>query len=221
MWLGWMWWRPINRWWTGWSRTWAGTPSSRSTIRWLASGPVFTPWTGICDPYFLVAESLEEAMEDQLEAIESGALNEAPAELRQLRLAISKYRRSVTPLRDVIAGIIKSESSLLSKPSQHWFRELHQQSQLLVETSEQLMGQLADVQSQFQVAQNDRLNSTMRLLTIVATFFIPLTFLVGVYGMNFDHMPETKWTYGYPMFWGVCVVMAVGMAVAFRRRGWF
>lgn len=175
----------------------------------------------LCDPYFLVAESLEEAMEDMQETIEAGELDEVPAKLRQFRAAISSHRRSVAPLRDVIAGLIKSESPLLSKAVYGWLRELHQQSMLLVDTSEQLRERLSDLQAHYQVAQNDRLNETMRLLTIVSTFFIPLTFLVGVYGMNFEHMPETKWSFGYPMFWGLSILLALGMAIAFRRRGWF
>ena len=69
-------------------------------------------------------------------------------------------------------------------------------------------------------AMSNRMNEIMKVLTIIGTIFIPLTFLAGVYGMNFKHFPELEWRYGYPMFWVICFVTAVGMITWFRRRGW-
>ena len=87
----------------------------------------------------------------------------------------------------------------------------------LVETYREMASNLLDV---YLSSVSNRLNEAMRFLTVISTIFIPLSFLVGVYGMNFERMPELKWAWGYPAVWGVIVVSAVSMLYFFKRRGW-
>jgi magnesium transporter len=77
-----------------------------------------------------------------------------------------------------------------------------------------------DLTETYMSSVSNRMNEIMKVLTIIGTIFIPLTFLAGVYGMNFHYFPELKSEWGYPAFWGVCLVMAVSMLILFRRRGW-
>jgi magnesium transporter len=175
----------------------------------------------ICDQYFLVGEYLEERAEDLMEAIEDEAPDDAPERIRALRDDVTRFRRAIAPLRDVLYSLAKSETPMIGRPVQVFLRDVHQQTLQLVEMGENLREQLTELQARHHLAISERLNGTMKLLTVVSTFFIPLTFLVGVYGMNFTYMPELDWPWAYPAFWGLSLLISVGMLVGFRRRGWF
>lgn len=175
----------------------------------------------ICDQYFLVAEYLEDRTEDLMEGIENDTLADVPSAIRELREAVTSFRRAVAPLRDALASLVKSETPLIGRPVHIFLRDVHQQSLQLVEMGDSLREQHMELQSRYHLAVSERLNGTMKLLTVVSTFFIPLTFLVGVYGMNFTHMPELDWSWGYPAFWVAAVIIAGGMLIGFRRKGWF
>jgi magnesium transporter len=175
----------------------------------------------ICDQYFLVGEYLEDRTEDLMEGIESDTLDDVPGDIRKLREAVTSFRRAVAPLRDALVNLLKSETPLIGRAVHVFLRDVHQQSLQLVEMGDSLREQHMELQSRYHLAVSERLNGTMKLLTVVSTFFIPLTFLVGVYGMNFTHMPELDWLYGYPLFWLLSLAIAAGMLIGFRRKGWF
>jgi len=175
----------------------------------------------ITEEYFLVAEHLDEDAEILMDALEAGENPDAPAEIRRLRHSAVEFRRAVMPLRDVLGALLKSDSKLLTNPVRVFLRDVHQQSIQLVDLAQAHMDQIKEIQDRHHILINERMNAIMKVLTVVTAFFIPLTFLVGIYGMNFDHMPELRWDIGYPLFWLVTLLISGGMFWMFKRKRWF
>ncbi|MCK6514821.1 magnesium/cobalt transporter CorA [Myxococcota bacterium] len=151
-------------------------------------------------------------------------LEAQPADLHvqahELRAELVSLRRAVAPLREAISALLRAESALVREHNKPYYRDLYDhvaQALDLIDSNRERVMSLV----QLHLAENGhRLNEVMQVLTIVATMFIPLTFVVGVYGMNFEHMPELQWRYGYPAVWVVMVLMVLGMLVWFRSRRW-
>jgi magnesium transporter len=151
-------------------------------------------------------------------------LEAQPADLHvqahELRAELVSLRRAVAPLREAISALLRAESVLVQDHNKPYYRDLYDhvaQALDLIDSNRERVMSLV----QLHLAENGhRLNEVMRVLTVVATLFIPLTFVVGVYGMNFEHMPELEWKYGYAMVWGVMVLMVLGMLGWFRSRRW-
>ncbi|MBI1191548.1 MAG: magnesium/cobalt transporter CorA [Bacteroidetes bacterium] len=175
----------------------------------------------ITEEYFLVAEHQDDDAESLMDTLEAGENPEVPAEIRQLRQSAVEFRKAVTPLRDVLAALLKSDAKLLTNPVRVFLRDVHQQSIQLVEVAQAHMDQIKEIQDRHHLLVNERMNATIKVLTVVTAFFIPLTFLVGVYGMNFDHMPELSWDLGYPLFWLATLLITGGMYWMFKRKKWF
>lgn len=178
------------------------------------------------DNYFPVLELFGESM-DQLE--DQIRVNPTPGLSRMvhsLRRELRQLRRAVWPLRDVVGILSRNETERIGDTLRAAFRDCHDhvvQVADFVEGSRERASELGDL---YQTMVSEKTNQVMKTLTIVATVFIPLTFLCGLYGMNFDteaspyNMPELKWRYGYVVFWGVMVVTFAGMLWFFRRKGW-
>ena len=175
----------------------------------------------ITEEYFLVAEHLEDQAESLMNALEAGDSEDIPARIRVLRQSGVEFRRAVSPLRDVLASLIKSETKQISKPVLVFLRDVHQQSIQLVDVGQTLMDQIKEIQDRHHLLVSERMNDTVKVLTVVTSFFIPLSFLAGIYGMNFKNMPELDWPFGYYGFWILTIVITVVMFIAFRRRKWF
>jgi magnesium transporter len=129
-------------------------------------------------------------------------------------------RRAVWPLRDAINSLLREENALIAKATRLYLRDCYDHTvQVLdiVETYREFAGSLMDI---YLSSASNRMNEVMKVLTVIATIFIPLTFLAGVYGMNFRYMPELGWPWAYPTLWAVMVAVAVIMLVLFWRKGW-
>jgi magnesium transporter len=171
------------------------------------------------DHYFPVLEKLGERLEAMEEALLARKDDVLPG-LHQLRRERLRLRRSLWPLRDAVGALLRLDSPLLSPEVRVFLRDVQDHTLYLldiVETYREMAGSLLDL-SLSTMAQ--RTNEVMKVLTVIGTIFLPLTFLVGVYGMNFQHMPELAWPWAYPALWGIMVALALGMLWAFRRRGW-
>src|SRR5262249_29022359 len=130
-------------------------------------------------------------------------------------------RKSVWPLREVIGGLERGESKLFEKETMPFLRDLYDHTIQVVDTVETLRDLISGMLDIYLSSVSYRLNEVMKVLTIIATIFIPLTFIVGVYGMNFHFMPELAWKWGYPAVWGIMVVVAGGMMLWFKHKKWF
>jgi magnesium transporter len=128
-------------------------------------------------------------------------------------------RRAAWPTRELIAVLQREKHECLSETTHTYFRDVYDhcvQIIDLIETYREIAGALTET---YMSSVSNRMNEIMKVLTIIGTIFIPLTFLVGVYGMNMP-IPENEWDGSYPLFWAVCVIIAAAMLSWFRRRGW-
>ena len=129
-------------------------------------------------------------------------------------------RRAVWPMRDAVNSLLREETDLVTSQTRLYLRDCYDHSvQILdmVETYRELAAGLMDI---YISSLSQKLNEVMKVLTIIATIFIPLTFIAGVYGMNFEFMPELKWRFGYPLVMGLMAVAALLMVWYFQRKGW-
>lgn len=174
----------------------------------------------VVDHYFAVNEALSDEIEALSDKVLSNANSTIMADIHRLRSLIMFLHRAVWPLREVVSGLGKKDSGLVADGTGIYIRDLYDHTIQVMDTVEiyrEMMSDLADV---YLSSVSNRLNAVMKVLTIIATIFIPLTFLAGVYGMNFKYFPEIGWRWGYPFFWFVCILIAVAMVVFFRRKKW-
>jgi magnesium transporter len=174
----------------------------------------------IVDSYFIVLERLGTILEDY----ETRALEETGAEfmreLQAVKQEVVRMRRSVWPLRESVAALLRLESELVSEELAPFLKDLHDNVVQAAETIENYRELVAGILEVNLSVMSNRMNEVMKVLTIISTIFIPLTFIAGVYGMNFRFMPELEFPLGYPVVWGTMGAIAVGMILFFKRRKW-
>ncbi|MDR1143673.1 MAG: magnesium/cobalt transporter CorA [Spirochaetaceae bacterium] len=174
----------------------------------------------VADGYFLVLDSLSDTIE-ALEDRTSGDTDDClMADIQKTKQILIHLRRSIWPLRDSISRLIHSDSSLLHEGLAPFFQDLHGNIIQAAETIESHRELIAGIIEVNLSSVSNRTNRIMKVLTIISTIFIPLTFIAGVYGMNFTHMPELHYAYSYPVIWGIMILIAAGMLYFFKRRRW-
>jgi magnesium transporter len=172
------------------------------------------------DNYFEVLQSIAERIEAAEHIITTQPKNYDLDEVHRLRRELVYLRRYTWPLRDVVAEMSRSDSSLISDDTRVYLRDLHDHVVQVIETIENFRDVLASLQDVYLSTLSHRTNEVIRVLTIISTIFVPLTFLAGVYGMNFHHFPELTWKYGYLAFWAFSVTVVILLLGFLRRRGW-
>ncbi|MDR1307497.1 MAG: magnesium/cobalt transporter CorA [Treponema sp.] len=174
----------------------------------------------VVDGYFFALDSLS----DTIEALENRASDDTDSRLmtdiQKTKQTLMRLRRSVWPLRDSISRLIHSDSPLLHEELAPFFQDLQGNIVQAAETIESHRELIAGIIEVNLSSISNRMNRIMKVLTIISTIFIPLTFIAGVYGMNFTHMPELGYAYSYPVIWGVMILTAAGMIYFFKRRRW-
>jgi magnesium transporter len=174
----------------------------------------------VVDNYFLELEKFG----DQVESLEDEVVaNPSPQTLHhvhQFKNDMIMLRKSLWPLREVIARLERRESPLISEALGNYFRDVYDHTIIAIDTVETYRDILSGMLDIYLSSMSNRLNSIMKVLTIIATIFMPLTFITSLYGMNFKNMPELQWEYGYFMVLGAVVVIAVSMLEYFRRKHW-
>ncbi len=174
----------------------------------------------VIDNYFIVMENLGE----RLERLESQAMtspgNETLQALYLQRREMMDLRRSVYPLREVIGGFDKYAESKISQETKPFLRDLYENTIQVIETMEVFRDMSSGVLDLYMNSLSNRMNNIMKVLTIISSIFIPLSFVAGVYGMNFDNMPELHWQYGYFYVIGGMAMAAIGMLLVFRWKKW-
>jgi magnesium transporter len=161
---------------------------------------------------------------ERLEAVE-GSIVEQPAgahlrELHEVKRQLISLRRVMWPMRQVADDLHRSEHPLIDKKVRNYLRDVYDHTIQVMEMCDTQREMAASLTDLYMSSISNRMNEVMKVLTIMASMFIPITFLAGVYGMNFVHFPELGWKYAYPVFWIVCVAVTAGLVVYFRRKGW-
>lgn len=181
---------------------------------------VYSLLDAVVDNYFLVLERFG----DRIDALQNDIVaHPAPPALRQLhqlRHELIGLRRSVWPLRDVADTLAQGGSNLIAESTYIYLRDVHDHTIHVIETIETYRDMMSGMLDIYLSSLSHRMNEIMKVLTVIATIFMPLTFIAGVYGMNFKHMPELEWGWGYPMALGIMLAVAGGMMVYFWRKKW-
>jgi len=174
----------------------------------------------IVDNYFSVLENMGERIESIEDELVDNPNPKTLAEIHKLKRELIFLRRSVWPLRDVINNIQRGDSKLFTKKTQIYLRDVYDHAIRVSETIETFRDMVSGMLDIYLSSMSNRMNEVMKVLTIFAAIFIPLTFIAGIYGMNFRFMPELEWEWGYPMVWTIILLVSFTMLYYFRRKGW-
>ena len=173
------------------------------------------------DIYFDILEK----MGDYLEEIENEVLgqpdNVVLLKIQNNKKDIMQVRKNIYPMRDVLNKLISSDHPFIHEKTKKYFRDVLDHTIQILETVETYRDTNFSLKDIYLNAMSHEMNRIMKILTIISTFFIPLTFIVGVYGMNFKYMPELNWINGYYLIWGIMLTIVVLLTYWFKRKGWF
>jgi magnesium transporter len=175
----------------------------------------------VVDHYFEVLERIGEKLEDVEEAIISNQFNSHFNELHNFKRELIFLRKSIWPLREVINYLYKAESKWINADTNVYFRDVYDHCIHVLDTLESYRDLTSGLMDLYLSSLSNKMNQIMKTLTIIATIFIPLTFVVGVYGMNFKNMPELLWHQGYFIIWIIMLLIATGMLWYFKKKKWF
>lgn len=195
--------------------------AGRGPIR--SSGPDYLAYAiidAVLDGYYPVVESLGEQLHDVEEDILDSPSRPALRRVHALRRQLLALRRAVWPQREAVVQLMREDNALVTPTVRQYLRDCHDHAVQIadvIETYREFAGNLMDM---YLSGLGQRTNEVMKMLTIMASIFIPITFLAGLYGMNFDYLPELRMRWAYPALLGLMAIIAVGMLLHFRRRGW-
>ncbi len=175
----------------------------------------------IVDGYFTALNDIEQLVADmETDVYQASDINVLRHTLFNLKHALNTFRNRVLPLRDATARLNRCESVLIDDSTRPYLRDVTDHVAQVLDAVDNLRDHLANIETLLQVEAGNRLNEVMRLLTVINTIFIPLTFIVGIYGMNFDYMPELRMQYAYFIVLGGMAAIVLGMLVYFKRKHW-
>lgn len=174
----------------------------------------------IIDHYFLILEKIAERIEMLEEELVSNPTTETLQQIHRLKREMIFLRKSAWPLREVVNALEKSESELIRPATKIFLRDIYDHAVHIIDSIETYREMLSSMLDIYLSSVSNRMNQVMKVLTIIATIFMPLTFLAGVYGMNFKHMPEIGWFWSYPILWLVMLAIAGIMLYFFKKKNW-
>ena len=174
----------------------------------------------IIDNYYYILEKTGERIEILEDELISGYDSDIMNKIHELKKTMTIFRRSAWPLREIMSGFLKNESSIIREQTIPFIRDLYDHVVQIIETIEISRDNLSNLIDLYLSNSSAKMNETMKVLTIIATIFIPLTFIVGVYGMNFEYMPELTWRAGYPLIMGIMLILSLLMLYYFKKKKW-
>lgn len=181
---------------------------------------VYALLDSVIDAYFPVVERVGNRLDDIEDAVIKAPTRAALDDLHAMKSELLMLRRTIWPHREAIAELSRESFPVIQESTRIYLRDCYDhiiQINDLVETYRELTADLRDL---YMSSVSNRINDTMRVLTIIATIFIPITFIASIYGMNFQEIPEVKWKYGYLFAWSLILLTAAGMLYYFWRKGW-
>ncbi|HUU28026.1 MAG TPA: magnesium/cobalt transporter CorA [archaeon] len=174
----------------------------------------------VVDNYFTVLEKLGDRIEDLEEELIDEPTTKTLHSIYTLKKEMIFLRKSVWPLREVIASLERGDYELINEHTLPFLRDVYDHTIQVIDTVETFRDLIAGMLDTYLSSISNKMNSVMKVLTIIATIFIPLTFLAGIYGMNFEYMPELHWKWGYPVAALVMFSIGVTMLILFKRKSW-
>jgi magnesium transporter len=189
----------------------------------LSHGPDFLMHAildALVDEYMPLLDELDENIEQLEDEVVKNPRQQILTRILALKHSLMVLRRTISPQREVMNRLSRDDFPQIDRASRIYYRDIYDHTVRFQDLIESLRDIVGDALSTYLSATSNRLNEVMKALTIVSTIFLPLTFIAGVYGMNFQNMPELRSTWGYPVVWGVFIVIVVGMLAFFKKRGW-
>jgi magnesium transporter len=174
----------------------------------------------IVDKYFVLQDTFDELIEEVEDKLLSDPSSETLAAIQKIKRELIFLRRSVSPLRELLAAIQRSESPLINDKTRRYFGDIYDHAIRIIEAIESYRDLIAGMLDIYLSSVSNKMNETMKILTVFASIFIPLTFIAGVYGMNFEYMPELKWKWSYPALWVFFISISAFLLRYFKRKKW-
>jgi len=174
----------------------------------------------VVDNYFIILEKLGGEIEEIEEELIQNPKPEILNAVHRLKRQLIFLRKSVWPLREVISNLQRGESKLIKKTTGIYLRDVYDHTIQVIDTVETFRDMTSGMLDVYLSSVSNKMNEVMKVLTIIATIFIPMTFVAGMYGMNFEFMPELKWEWSYPLVWLTVIIIAGSMLLYFRRKKW-
>ncbi|MBU2213989.1 magnesium/cobalt transporter CorA [Patescibacteria group bacterium] len=175
----------------------------------------------IVDGYFEILVNFGDQIEELEKQLLSKPDDETLAAIHHLQRELVFVRKAILPMREVLAQLQHEEGDLITSKTAPYFRDVHDHIIQVMDAVDTYRDMASNMLSNYLSIVSNRMNEVMKVLTVIATIFIPLTFIAGVYGMNFQNMPELQWTWGYPAVWGLMMGVVLLMVVYFKRKGWW
>ena len=174
----------------------------------------------VVDEAFPILEQFGDRLEELEDRVLQHPSQETIQEIHRVKRELLLVRRALWPMREVLSKMQREPHECFSDVTRTYIRDVYDHAVQAIDIVETYREVASGLTETYMTAMSNRMNEIMKVLTIMGTIFIPLTFLAGVYGMNFHHFPELDWPYAYPVFWAICLATAGGMLYWFRRRGW-
>lgn len=196
--------------------------SEKSRIRKM--GPDYLTYAlidSIVDNYFIILEKIEDKLDLIEDEVVSSPTPDVLRNIHSLKWEMTYLRKSVWPLREVINSMTRTESNLIQESTRIYLRDLYDHTIQVIDTVETFRDILSGMLDVYLSSINNKMSEVMKFLTIIATIFIPLTFIAGVYGMNFEYMPELEWKWGYHLILSLMFLTVLTMVVYFKKKKWF
>jgi magnesium transporter len=180
----------------------------------------YTLIDAVVDQYFPLSEELGESIESMEEEVLTAPSRDKLEKIHEFRQALAQLRRAVWPTREVLARLLRDESGLIAEKTKPFLRDCLDHVLAIVDLLESYRDITSSFMDLYVSSLTMRTNEIVRVLTIISSIFIPLTFIVGLYGMNFTNMPELHWEFGYPAVVIIMLAVAIGMILFFKRKNW-
>ncbi|HQI80237.1 MAG TPA: magnesium/cobalt transporter CorA [Deltaproteobacteria bacterium] len=187
------------------------------------SGPDYLAYSlldAVVDQYYVVLEKIGEHVEETEDRLVTNTTPDILRTIHGIKNEMLFLRRIIWPLRDVVAFLARGDSQLIQSGTTLYFRDVYDHTIQAIDSTELYRDIVSSMLDTYLTSLSNRMNEVMKVLTVFATIFIPLTFVVGIYGMNFEYMPELRWRWGYPALWAFMGVMVASMVMYFRRKHW-
>lgn len=175
----------------------------------------------IIDYYFEAVETINEKLEDTEAALLNETNQSQLRSIHQLRRELIHFRKSVWPLRDSLNSLLRDENPLIKTETKLFIRDSYDHIVQVVDNLDNSREMVMSLHEMYMSGISNKMNEIMKVLTIISTIFIPLTFIAGIYGMNFENMPELSTTWGYPIVWALMLIITSGMIYFFKNKDWF
>ncbi|MDN5338806.1 MAG: magnesium transporter [Thermotogaceae bacterium] len=174
----------------------------------------------IVDNYFVILEKLGDGVEDLEDKVILDPSPEIVQVIHRLKRNLIELRKTIWPLREILNTLHKENSPLMEEKTSIYLRDVYDHTIHIIDTVETLRDMASGLLDVYLSSLSNRMNEIMKVLTIISTIFIPLTFIAGIYGMNFKYMPELEWKFGYPLVLLVMLSIGIGMRIYFKKKKW-